>query len=94
MPILYNTLQNRELFSFLDFYRGQLQKSSTRSKAYRLSKLTNIALTYELASQLCNLLITVNTINTGLVATNGGESIGGFAGKMKGVFDKIARLAS
>jgi NAD(P)-dependent dehydrogenase (short-subunit alcohol dehydrogenase family) len=63
-----------------------------RSKAYRRSKLANVAFTYELARHFSNQKVTVNAMNPGLVATNVGQSAGGFSEKAKGLVDKIAGL--
>lgn len=64
----------------------------SRSKAYQRSKLANIAFTYELARRFSNQQVTVNAMNPGLVATNVGESAGGFAAKLKGLVDRIAGM--
>lgn len=79
-------------FGAIDFDDIPFQNGYSRMKAYRRSKLANIAFTYELARRLCNLKITVNAMNPGLVATNVGESAGGYAEKLKGLVDKIAGL--
>jgi NAD(P)-dependent dehydrogenase (short-subunit alcohol dehydrogenase family) len=69
-----------------------LKNGYTRSKAYRRSKLANIAFTYELARHYSNQRVTVNAMNPGLVATSVGQSAGGISAKMKGIVDKIAGL--
>ncbi|MFC1997318.1 SDR family oxidoreductase [Chloroflexota bacterium] len=63
-----------------------------RSKAYKRSKLANIAFTYELARHFSNQKVTVNAMNPGLVATNVGQAAGGISAKIKGLVDRIAGL--
>ncbi|MCP4166965.1 MAG: SDR family oxidoreductase [Chloroflexi bacterium] len=77
----------------LDFDDIPFKHGYARSKAYRRSKLANIAFTYELAARrFSSQQVTVNAMNPGLVATNVGESAGGVAAKIKGLVDKIAGL--
>jgi NAD(P)-dependent dehydrogenase (short-subunit alcohol dehydrogenase family) len=76
----------------IDFCDLPFTHNYSRSKAYRRTKLANIAFTYELARRLNNQKVTVNAMNPGLVATNVGESAGGFSAKMKGLVDKIGGI--
>ena len=76
----------------LDFQDIPFINGYTRSKAYKRSKLANIAFTYELARRLSNQIVTVNTMNPGLVATNVGNAAGGFTAKVKNIVDKIGGI--
>jgi len=76
----------------LDFQDIPFINGYTRSKAYKRSKLANIAFTYELARHLSNQIVTVNTMNPGLVATNVGNAAGGFTAKVKNIVDKIGGI--
>ena len=87
-----NVSSSLHKFGAIDFDDIPYQNGYSRSKAYQRSKLANIAFTYELARRLCNLKISVNAMNPGLVATNVGNSAGGYAEKLKGLVDKIAGL--
>lgn len=75
-----------------DFEDIPFNKGYTRSKAYRRTKLANIAFTYELARRLSNRSVTVNAMNPGLVATNVGNSAGGFTAVVKDIVDKIGAI--
>jgi len=87
-----NVSSSLHKFGKLNFDDIPLKIGYTRSKAYRRSKLANIAFTYELARHFSNHKVTVNAMNPGLVATNVGQSAGGISAKMKGFVDKIAGL--
>jgi NAD(P)-dependent dehydrogenase (short-subunit alcohol dehydrogenase family) len=87
-----NVSSSLHKFGKLNFDDIPFKDGYSRSKAYRRSKLANIAFTYELARHFSNQKITVNAMNPGLVATNVGESAGGVSAKMKGLVDKIAGL--
>lgn len=76
----------------LDFADIPFDNGYTRSKAYQRTKLANIAFTYELAQRLSNQSVTVNAMNPGLVATNVGNSAGGFTAMVKGIVDKIGGI--
>ncbi|MCP4422375.1 MAG: SDR family oxidoreductase [Chloroflexi bacterium] len=76
----------------INFNDIPFENKYSRSKAYRRSKLANIAFTYELARRYCHQEIAVNAMNPGLVATNVGKSAGGAAERIKGLVDKIAGL--
>jgi len=76
----------------LNFDDIPFNKGYARSKAYQRSKLANIGFTYEMARRFFDKNITVNVMNPGLVATNVGETAGGFSAKMKGLVDNIAGL--
>ena len=89
---IINVSSSLHKFGKIDFDDMPLEKGYTRSKAYRRSKLANIAFTYELARRLNNQQVTVNAMNPGLVATNVGQSAGGLTTKLKDVVDKIAGL--
>lgn len=73
-----------------DFEDLALKKGYNRSKAYRRSKLANVAFTYELARRLSNLRVTVNAMNPGLVATNVAENADRMTAFMKRLVDRIA----
>lgn len=77
----------------IDFEDIPFKNGYSRSKAYRRSKLANIAFAYELARRLGNQEVTVNAMNPGLVATNVGQSAGGISAKLKGLVDKIAAIS-
>jgi NAD(P)-dependent dehydrogenase (short-subunit alcohol dehydrogenase family) len=87
-----NVSSSLHRFGSINFDDIPYENGYSRSKAYQRSKLANIAFTYELSRRLCNREITVNAMNPGLVATNVGNSAGGFAEKLKGLVDKIAGL--
>jgi len=87
-----NVSSSLHKFGKLDFGDIPFRHGYARSKAYRRSKLANIAFTYELARHFSNQEIAVNAMNPGLVATNVGESAGGITAKVKGLVDKIAGL--
>lgn len=76
----------------LDFQDIHFEKGYSGGKAYRRSKLANIAFTYELARRVSNQSVTVNAMNPGLVATNVGEAAGGIKAKVKGIVDKIGAI--
>jgi len=77
----------------LDFQDIPFEQGYTRSKAYQRTKLANIAFTYELARRISNQHVTVNAMNPGLVATNVGNSAGGFTARIKDVVDKIGGIS-
>ena len=76
----------------LDFQDIFFEQGYSGGKAYRRSKLANIAFTYELARRIPNQRVTVNAMNPGLVATNVGEAAGGIKAKVKGMVDRIAGI--
>lgn len=87
-----NVSSSLHKFGRIDFDDIPFNNGYSRSKAYQRSKLANIAFTYESARRFCNQKVTVNAMNPGLVATNVGQSAGGFSAKAKGLVDKIAGL--
>lgn len=76
----------------LDFQDISFENGYSGGKAYRRSKLANIAFTYELARRVSNQSVTVNAMNPGLVATNVGEATGGIKAKVKGLVDKLGAI--
>lgn len=76
----------------LDLQDISLEHGYSGGKAYRRSKLANVAFTYELARRIPSQSVTVNAMNPGLVATNVGEATGGIKAKIKGMVDKIAGI--
>ena len=87
-----NVSSSLHKFGKINFDDIPLKNGYARSKAYRRSKLANIAFTYELARHFSNQIVTVNAMNPGLVATNVGQNAGGVSEKAKGLVDKIAGL--
>lgn len=85
-----NVSSSLHKFGSFDFQDVFFQQGYSGGKAYRRSKLANIAFTYELARRSPSQLVTVNAMNPGLVATNVGASAGKFQSILKGMVDKIA----
>ncbi len=76
----------------LDFEDIPFENGYSRSKAYRRTKLANIAFTYEMARRLSNQSVSVNAMNPGLVATNVGNAAGGVTAWIKDIVDKIGGI--
>jgi len=91
---IINVASSLHKFGNLDFQDILLKQKYSGGKAYRRSKLANIAFTYELARRIPNQRVTVNAMNPGLVATNVGEAAGGIKASVKGMVDKIAGIPS
>ncbi len=87
-----NVSSSLHRFGKIDFDDIPFENGYSRSKAYRRSKLANIAFTYELARRFSSHQVAVNAMNPGLVATNVGNNAGGITAKMKDLVDKIAGL--
>ena len=90
---IINVSSSLHQFGKFDFQDIPLDSGYSGSKAYRRSKLANIAFTYELARRSPSHLVTVNAMNPGLVATNVGESAGGFKAMVKSLVDKIGGIS-
>ena len=73
----------------LDFSDLQSAKSYNGLRVYGRSKLANILFTRELARQLAGTEVTANCLHPGAVATRFGESSGGFAGLLIGLFRRF-----
>ncbi len=87
-----NVSSSLHKFGKIDFEDIPFKTGYSRSKAYQRSKLANVGFTYEMSRRFFGQGVTVNVMNPGLVATNIGQSTGGFSAKMKGLVDKIAGL--
>lgn len=89
---IINVSSSLHRLGHMDFQDVAFENGYSGGKAYRRSKLANIAFTYELARRVSNQSVTVNAMNPGLVATNVGEAAGGIKAKVKGFVDKIAAI--
>ncbi len=88
-----NVASSLHKFGKLDLQDIPIERGYSGGKAYRRSKLANIAFTYELARRISNQHVAVNAMNPGLVATNVGEAAGGIRAVMKGIVDKIGGIS-
>jgi NAD(P)-dependent dehydrogenase (short-subunit alcohol dehydrogenase family) len=87
---IVNVASNAHWRGRIDFDDIQGERRYGGWHAYCQSKLANIMFTYELARQLADSSVTVNTLHPGFVATGFGLNNGGWFGS----FMKVAQLAA